>query len=51
MTTGVDGLLKYVTIAGDLDVAGGWSMQGRAVLASGREWSTSVESFDLDGNL
>ena len=49
-TDGLDGKIQYVTIAGDLDEAKGWGIQGRVELLSGR-WSSSIDSFIVGQNL
>lgn len=50
-TTGVDGLMKYVTVAGDLDPIGEWVIQGYVVLTSSQKWFTDVSKFVVIGNL
>ncbi len=47
---GTDGILKYTTIAGDLDKGGSWSIQAKVVLASGTWYSTTAE-FVVETNL
>jgi len=49
-TDGTDGKMQYATVAGDLDEAGWWRLQGRVVLATGT-WSTDVTRFEVHQNL
>lgn len=49
-TDGTDGKIRYVTVDGDLDTTGGWKIQGRVELPTGR-WSTDVQSFKVYSNL
>ena len=49
-TTGVDGLMKYVTVAGDLSDSGTWGIQGRVVSGS-NQWSTADSTFVVRKNL
>jgi hypothetical protein len=49
-SSGTDGKMKYVTIAGDLDKAGGWIVQGKVTLPGGT-WKTDWSKFDVYGNL
>src|SRR6185503_12074784 len=49
--SGVDGKMRYVTtLASDLDVAGGWSVQGVVAIGSG-SWKTSIVEFTVKANL
>ncbi|MCP4989333.1 MAG: hypothetical protein GY928_25740 [Colwellia sp.] len=50
VTDGTDGVIKYTTIAGDLDESGVWQMQVYIVGASG-EWRTNVENLSVFSNL
>jgi hypothetical protein len=50
-TTGADGILKYVTIADDLDESGVWSIQAYVELASGFKGPTSIGKFSVGKNL
>ena len=43
-TNGIDGVLKYTTVAGDLDVSGTWSMQVLVVLPTGT-WHSDTQTF------
>ena len=43
-TDGTDGLMKYVTVAGDLSIKGNWKIQGW-VAVGGAEWSTRETNF------
>ena len=49
-TTGLDGLARYNTVAGDLSVPGDWQVQGFAVV-SGKEWHTAKSTFLVARNL
>lgn len=49
-TNGVDGKLLYTTIAGDLDRAGEWRIQGHVTLANG-DWHTKISRFIVLRNL
>lgn len=51
LTDGTDGVLKYVSIAGDLTPAGDWQVQGRLVLPAGFDGKTSIVEFSVLGNL
>lgn len=46
-TDGTDGLMKYVTIAGDLSVKGTWKIQGYAAGVSGWSGSTREVTFQV----
>jgi hypothetical protein len=50
VTDGSDGLLKYTTIANDLDENGPWQIQARITLPSGT-WRTDVREFQVFANL
>ena len=39
---GTDGVLRYVTVAGDLSQEGRWSVQGRVVIDAGTFHTTAV---------
>lgn len=47
---GTDGVLEYLTIAGDLSQPGRWSAQARVTIASGTFHSTVVH-FEVRQNL
>lgn len=44
VTDGLNGKIKYVTIAGDFTEVGNWGAQAHVVLASG-EYRTSIDTF------
>jgi len=48
---GTDGLLKYVTVLGDLDLAGVWSWQVYIELSGGAKWHTDKVSFTVYSTL
>lgn len=50
-TDGVDGRLNYQFQLGEVQSAGGWRAQARAVLASGAEYKSAVRAFDVLHNL
>ncbi len=47
---GTDGLIKYTTISGDLDIGGTWKIQARVVFPTG-EWKSSVDEFIVYPNI
>ncbi len=49
-TDGTDGIGQYVSIAGDLDVAGAWSAEGYVEIPSGK-WHSEIYAFPVKGNL
>ncbi len=49
-TTGVDGKLKYTTVAGDIDAAGTWQIQGYVEISLGKFW-TEKDSFKVYSTL
>ena len=49
-TDGTDGKMYYVTVAGDLDAAGQYKLQGKVVL-SGGTFYTSISTFKVHCNL
>jgi hypothetical protein len=49
-TNGTDGKIYYDTVAGDLDQAGLYKLQGRVALASGTYY-TDIYSFQVNCNL
>ena len=49
-TDGTDGKMYYITVAGDLDAAGSYKIQGQVVLPSG-SYSTSTATFKVHCNL
>jgi hypothetical protein len=50
VNTGSDGLIKYVTQAGDLDQYGTWQIQARVVFGSD-VFSTDIQRFKVLRNL
>jgi hypothetical protein len=48
--SGADGKMRYVTVAGDLDVAGGWQLQAY-VEKSGGQGHSSIYRFSVRANL
>lgn len=49
-TNGVDGKVYYDTVAGDLDEAGYYKLQGRVVLTSGTFY-TDIHTFQVHCNI
>jgi hypothetical protein len=49
-TSGVDGILSYVTQSGDLDIAGNWKLQAYIVIGPSG-WRTDIYSFPVHRNL
>ncbi len=49
-TDGTDGIGQYVSVAGDLDHAGTWSMEGYVEIPSGK-WHSDVVVFPVAPNL
>lgn len=47
---GVDGLMQYITQAGDLDQAGSWKSQGVVDIGGGR-WHSDISKFKVYANL
>lgn len=55
VNTGTDGKVQYVTVAGDLDIAGvspkpHWALQAVVVLPAGI-WNSDIRKFDVHPNL
>lgn len=50
-TDGIDGKLKYLTVSGDLDVAGSWSAQAYVIFPGGFDGRSEVERFWVNSNL
>lgn len=48
-TDGTDGKIEYTTVAGDLDVAGRWSIQGHVILPTG-DWQSAIGEFHVREN-
>lgn len=49
-TDGTDGILKYTTIADDLDTAGKWELQAKVVITAGT-WYSDIIKFEVKENL
>ena len=49
-TDGLDGIIRYITIADDLDLIGKWQIQAKVTLATGT-WSSDITSFRVHDNL
>lgn len=50
VTDGTDGVIKYVTISGDLDELGMWKIQVYVVIGSS-EWHSDVGTFKVFPNI
>lgn len=49
-TTGTNGLMKYVTVSGDLSAVGPWQIEGYVETAAGK-WNTDIDGFTVLPNL
>lgn len=49
-TTGVDGKIRYVTIAGDLNRTGKWKLQAYVETPAGK-WHSDISTFRVYPNL
>lgn len=49
-TDGTDGKMYYLTVVGDLDVAGNYKIQGKVVIPTGTFY-TSISNFKVHCNL
>ena len=49
-TDGTDGKMYYLTVVGDLDVAGNYKIQGKVVISTGTFY-TSISNFKVHCNL
>ncbi len=49
-TNGTDGILSYVTVAGDINMNGLWSLQSQVVF-SGQTYFTDIYDFRVERNL
>lgn len=49
-TDGTDGVMKYVTVDGDLDQAGSWQMQGFVTIGGG-SWHSDIVQLVVATNL
>ena len=47
ITDGTDGQIFYVTPLDELDIDGGWKVQGNVVDAGGEEYPTDIERFSV----
>jgi len=50
VTTGSDGLIKYVSASGDLDALGTWKIQSYIDMPSGK-WRSEFKTFKVHRNL
>lgn len=51
-TTGTDGKIKYVSVAGDIDMAGTWRVQGYVEFGSGAsKYYSGITEFIVYDNL
>lgn len=51
LNTGADGIIKYVSVANDLDIEGSWDIQARVIFPGGSTWHSEVKPFQVYGNL
>ncbi len=49
-TDGVDGVIVYTAVSGDLDLSGRWRIQAHIVSPAG-EWRSEIETFQVAENL
>lgn len=49
-TDGTDGVIQYTTVAGDIDQAGNWRVQGYVAIATS-EFHSDVHAFRVHSNL
>ena len=49
-TTGVDGIIQYTTVSGDLDTEGQWRIQAYVIMPAG-SWKSDVAKFVVYTNL
>lgn len=49
-TDGTDGKIYYISIDGDLDETGTWTIQAKITMPSGA-WSSSTSTFTVHSNL
>lgn len=49
-TSGVDGIIKYDTVSGDLDIAGFWRIEAYVILGSS-EYYSEIERFRVYNHL
>ncbi len=47
---GIDGVIKYLGVSGDILAFGKWAMQGHVILPAG-EWYTTAVAFDVLDNI
>jgi hypothetical protein len=50
-TDGTDGKMLYTTVAGDLDEAGSWRVQGYVVLDANNEFRTDIHTVTVHENI
>lgn len=50
ITDGTDGLIKYTTLADDLDIDGNWHLQAYIVMSTG-SWKSDISNFQVHKNL
>jgi hypothetical protein len=50
-TDGIDGILKYIGVDGDIDLKGTWKIQARAGFPDGSSYSSSIGKFKVYPNL
>jgi hypothetical protein len=50
-TDGSDGILKYVTVADDLNVAGSWQKQAFLVFPATGSWRSTLVDFTVVDNI
>ena len=51
VTDGTDGKIQYVTVDGDLNMAGAWTQQGYVAGVGGFTGHSTKRSFNVDSNI
>lgn len=47
---GTDGQMKYISVSGDIDVDGTWTLQGLVAIGTG-SWHTDLHTFKVHRNV
>jgi hypothetical protein len=50
LVSGEDGKMQYITVSGDIDIAGRWSIQAKVVIPEGTFFS-DIAQFVVEANL
>ena len=49
-TDGTDGVIKYTSISGDLNVTGTWEIQAHVTTPAGT-WHSTIDTFEVKNNI